>query len=180
MNKSKDDKIKQEITERLLKLDEEVSLALDDTETYYEMVIVGCGALVLIDKLSRATQDIDAIMYPKELCPFLEKYDINNHVLAYMTNFAPDYYDRRIRIDIPTKKIHFYTASLEDIVISKLFSDRPKDKHDIMNTEIINALDWKKMDEIINSEDFNDNILNDRLRNVFMYNYRDYKEEALK
>lgn len=180
MNKSSDDRIKQEITERLLKLDEEVSLALDDTETYYEMVIVGGGALVLIDKLSRATQDIDAIMYPKELCPFLEKYDINNHVLAYMTNFAPDYYDRRIRIDIPTKKIHFYTASLEDIVISKLFSDRPKDKHDIMNTEIIKALDWNKMDEIINSEDFNDNILNDRLRNVFMYNYRDYKEEALK
>ena len=51
-------------------------------------------------------------MYPKELYPFLEKYDINNHVLAYMTNFALDYYDR--------------------------------------------------------------------LRNVFMYNYRDYKEEALK
>ncbi|MCI7350668.1 MAG: DUF6036 family nucleotidyltransferase [Ruminococcus sp.] len=49
-----------------------------------------------------------------------------------------------------------------------------------MNTEVINALDWNKMDEIINSEDFNDNILNDRLRNVFMYNYRDYKEEALK
>ena len=87
-------------------------MALDDTETYYEMVIVGGGALVLIDKLSRATQDIDAIMYPKELYPFLEKYDINNHVLAYMTNFALDYYDR--------------------------------------------------------------------LRNVFMYNYRDYKEEALK
>ena len=55
MNKSSDDRIKQEITERLLKLDEEVSLALDDTETYYEMVIVGGGALVLIDKLSRAT-----------------------------------------------------------------------------------------------------------------------------
>lgn len=65
-------------------------------------------------------------------------------------------------------------------MISKLFSDRPKDKHDIMNPEIINSIDWNKMDEIINSEDFNDNILNDRLRNVFKYNYRDYREEAQK
>ena len=171
--------IKNEIIERLLMLDEEVSLAFDDIDTYYEMVIVGGGALVLIDKLTRATQDIDAIMYPKELHPFLERYDINNHVLAFMTNFAPDYYDRRIKIDVPSKKIHFYTASLEDIVISKLFSDRPKDKHDIMNPEIIKALDWNKLDEIINSEDFNDNILNDRIRNLFLFNYRDYKEEAL-
>ncbi|MCI7350665.1 MAG: DUF6036 family nucleotidyltransferase [Ruminococcus sp.] len=67
-----DNNIKNEIIERLLKLDEEVSLALDDSDTYYEMVIVGGGALVLIGKLTRATQDIDAIMYPKELYPFLE------------------------------------------------------------------------------------------------------------
>ena len=170
--------IKKEITDRLLMLDEEVSLEFDDTDTYYEMVIVGGGALVLIDKLTRATQDIDAIMYPKELHPFLERYDINNNVVAYLTNFAPDYYDRRIKIDIPTKRIIFYTASLEDIVISKLFSDRPKDKHDIMNPDIIRALDWNKMEDIINSEDFNDNILNDRIRNMFLFNYRDYKEEA--
>lgn len=67
-----DNKIKEEIIERLLKFDEEVSLSLDDDETYYEMVIVGGGALVLIDKLTRATQDIDAIIYPKELYPFLK------------------------------------------------------------------------------------------------------------
>ena len=29
---------------------------------------------------------------------------MNNHVLAFMTNFAPDYYDRRVKIDIPTQK----------------------------------------------------------------------------
>lgn len=176
-------KIKQDIIDRLLKLDEEVSLAFDDSESYYEMVIVGGGALVLIDKLTRATQDIDTIMSPKELYPFLEKYDINTNVLAFMMNFAPDYYDRRIRIDIPTTKIHFYTASLEDIVIAKLFSERPKDKKDIMNPEIINTLDWNKLDEIINSEDFKDNILNEHQYKMFLYNYRDYcdyKEETSK
>lgn len=97
-----------------------------------------------------------------------------------MTNFAPDYYDRRVKLDVPSKKIHFYTASLEDIVISKLFSDRPKDKNDIMNSEIIKALDWDRLDRIIKSEDFNDNILNDRIRNVFLFNYRDYREAAFK
>lgn len=49
-----------------------------------------------------------------------------------------------------------------------------------MNPDIVNALDWKKLDEIINSEDFNDNILNDHQRTMFLYNYRDYKEEAMK
>lgn len=173
-------KIKQDIIDRLLKLDEEVSLSFDEDNITYEMVIVGGGALVLVDKLTRATQDIDAIMYPKELQPFLDKYDINNRVLAFMGNFAPDFYDRRVPIDIPSQKIKFFAASLEDIVIAKLFSERPKDKQDIMNPDIVNALDWEKLDEIINSEDFNDNILNDHQRAMFLYNYRDYKEEAMK
>ena len=173
-------KIKQDIAERLLKLDEEVSLCFDNDDTYYEMVLVGGGALVLIDKLTRATQDIDAILLPKELQPFLEKYDINNHVLAFINNFAPDYCDRRIPIDIPSKKIKFFTASLEDIVIAKLFSDRPKDKQDLLNPDIIKALDWNKLDEIINSDDFKDNMLNEHQYKMFWYNYRDYKEEALK
>ena len=72
-------KIKQDIIDRLLKLDEEVSLSFDEDNITYEMVIVGGGALVLVDKLTRATQDIDAIMYPKELQPFLDKYDIRQH-----------------------------------------------------------------------------------------------------
>ncbi|MCH5193127.1 MAG: hypothetical protein J1F11_04130 [Oscillospiraceae bacterium] len=173
-------KIKQDIIDRLLKLDEEAALSFDDPNTYYEMVLVGGGALVLIDKLSRATQDIDAIMYPKELNPFLEKYDINNNVLAYMNNFAPDYYDRRVPINIPSKKIKFFTASLEDIVIAKLFSNRPKDMQDIHNPDILNALDWNRLDEIVNSEDFKDGMLNDHQYIMFMYNSRDYKEEAMK
>lgn len=175
-----DNKIKSDIIGRLLKLDEEVSLSLDNNDVCYEMVIVGGGALVLIDKLTRATRDIDAISYPKELQPFLEKYDINNSVLAYMNNFDPDYYDRRIPIDIPSKKIRFFSASLEDIVISKLFSNRPKDKQDINNPIIRNSIDWNKLDEIINSEDFKDNMLNEHQYKMFLYNYRDYKEEALK
>lgn len=175
-----DNRIKNDIIERLLKLDEEVFLTFDNNDVYYEMVIVGGGALVLIDKLTRATQDIDAISYPKELQTFLEKYDINNSVLAYMNNFDPDYYDRRIPIDIPSKKIRFFSASLEDIVISKLFSNRPKDKQDIHNPIILSSIDWNKLDEIINSEDFKDNMLNEHQYKMFMYNYRDYKEEALK
>ena len=58
-------KIKQDIAERLLKLDEEVSLCFDNDDTYYEMVLVGGGALVLIDKLTRATQDIDRYIAAK-------------------------------------------------------------------------------------------------------------------
>lgn len=55
-----DNKIRNDIIERLLKLDEEISLIFDD-ENYYEIIIVGGSALLLINKLSRATFDIDAI-----------------------------------------------------------------------------------------------------------------------
>lgn len=171
--------IKSDIIDRLLKLDEEISLTFDD-DVYYEMILVGGGALVLIDKLTRATQDIDTIMPPKELKPFLEKYDINDHVMAYINNFAPDYYDRRIPLNISSKKIKFFTASLEDIVIAKLFSVRPKDKHDILDPIITKSIDWNKLDEIVNSEDFKDNMLNDHQYKMFLCDYRDYKEEALK
>ncbi len=174
-----ENKNKQNIIDRLLMLDEEVSLALDDDNTYYEMVIVGGGALVLIDKLTRATQDIDTIRCAEEIKPFLEKYDINSNVVAYVNNFVFDYLDRCIPVDIPTKKIKFYTASLEDIVISKLCSERPKDKVDIHNFEIIKALDWNMLDKLVKSEDFKDNFLNEHNYKMFLFNYRDYCDYRL-
>lgn len=171
-----DNKIRNDIIERLLKLDEEISLIFDD-DNYYEIIIVGGSALLLINKLSRATFDIDAIRCSKELKPFMEKYDINDNVISYRNSFSDDFYNRKIKIDIPTKKINVYTASLEDIVISKLSSNRGKDSEDIRSPMVIESLDWDLLDEIVNSDDFKDNMLTEHQYNMFMYDYRDYREE---
>lgn len=37
------------------------------------------------------------------------------NVIAYRINFPDDYLNRIIPIDIPTKKVKFYTVSLEDL-----------------------------------------------------------------
>lgn len=170
---------KDEIIKNLLLLDEEISLVFDNDD-HYNIVIVGGSALVLIDKISRATMDIDTISCSEELKPFMERYNINNNVVAYRNNFPDDYIERCVKLDILTKKISIYTASLEDIVISKLFSARPQDAADIRNPKIVAALDWDLLDKIVNSDDFRDNILSDHTYRMFMLDYRDYREEVHK
>ncbi len=170
---------KDEIIKNLLLLDEEVSLTFDNDD-YYNIVIVGGSALVLIDKISRATMDIDTISCSDELKPFMERYNINNNVVAYRDYFPDDYIDRCVKLDVPTKKISIYTASLEDIVISKLFSDRPQDAKDVREPKIAAALNWDLLDEIVYSDEFKDNILSDHKYKMFMLDYRDYREEMHK
>lgn len=170
---------KDEIIKRLLLLDEEISLVFDNDD-HYNIVIVGGSALVLIDKISRATSDIDTISCSEELKPYMKRYNINNNVVAYMCNFPDDYIDRCVKLDVPARRISIYTASLEDIVISKLFSPRPQDAADIRNPKIVAALDWDLLDKIVNSDDFRDNILSDHTYKMFMHDYRDYREEMHK
>lgn len=110
----------------------------------------------------------------------MERYNINNNVVTYRNNFPDDYIKRCVKQDVPTKKISIYTASLEDIVISKLFSVRPQDAKDIRDPKIVAALDWDLLDKIVNSDDFRDNILSDHTYRMFMLDYRDYREEMHK
>ena len=170
---------KDAIIKNLLLLDDEISLKFDNDD-HYNIVIVGGSALILIDKISRPPMDIDTISCSDELKPFMENYNINNNVVAYRNNFPDDYLERCMKLDVPTKKISIYTASLEDIVISKLFSPRPQDKKDIYNPKIINALDWDLLDTIVNSDDFRDNVLSDHAYKMFMHDYLDYREEGHK
>lgn len=75
----------------------------------------------------------------------------------------------KLKLIYQQKNINVYIASLEDIVISKLSSNRGKDSEDIRSPMVIESLDWDLLDEIVNSDDFKDN--------MFMYDYRDYREE---
>lgn len=165
---------KDDLLERLRRLDEDADLIYDD-DRRFQMIIVGGSALVLLDVIFRSTQDIDALNASREIRDMLEKYDINCRVMTYINNFPYNYEDRAVRIPIEGKKIDFFTASLEDIVIAKLFSYRDTDARDVENPEVIKALDWEKLEQLAADEhEVKNNALNERAYNTFQYNYGEY------
>ena len=164
---------KKEILNRLLQVDKDMAL-IDPTEDQYMCVIVGGSALVILEKIVRSTHDIDSINASEEIQDLLEMYNINMNVRAYLVNFPDSYLNRIVKVDIPTKKVVFYTTSLEDLVISKLASDRQKDKQDIENERIYKDLNWDLMDELV--EEVCEGLLTDRDCRTLRDAYRDYKE----
>ena len=164
---------KAEIIKRLMSVDNDMSL-LDTTADTYSCIIVGGSALVLLEKIYRSTHDIDSINASDEIKQLLEIYNINMNVSAYRINFPDDYLNRIIPIDIPTKKVKFYTVSLEDLVVSKLCSMRDKDVEDIENELVYKSLDWNLLDKLI--DDVCYGMLSDFDRNALVINYNHYTE----
>lgn len=166
--------LKQDMIERLLRLDEEADL-LFDGEEHFRLVIVGGGALILMECLSRATHDIDALNASGKIRGLLDKYDINCDVQTYINNFPYNYEDRLIKLDIASRKIDYFTVSLEDIVIAKLFSYRDSDIADVESETVLKRLDWVKLQALIENEDeIKRNALNERCYQDFRYNYENY------
>ncbi len=168
---------REEIINRLLQLDRDMAL-IDTTEDIYSCVIVGGGALVLMNKIYRSTHDIDSIDASKEIIPLLEAYNINMNVRAYVLSFPDNYRERVQKLEIGSKKINFYTASLEDLVVSKLNSMRDKDIDDISNPLVYNDVNWEVLDLLI--EDVCYGMLNDYDVNNLRRNYSEYKEKYKK
>lgn len=100
-----------EIIERLLQVDRDMAL-IDTSDDVYTCVIAGGSALVLMKKIYRSTHDIDSIDASDEIKQLLELYNINMNVNAYRINFPENYLERIVKVNIPTKKVNFYTLSL--------------------------------------------------------------------
>lgn len=141
-----------DLIERLRRLDEDADLIFDDDQRF-RMVIVGGSALILLEAVSRATHDIDALDVSPQILGLLEKYDINTNVGTYINNFPYNYDDRLVPIPVGGHRIDFYTASLEDIVIAKLCSYRETDVQDIISDGVLKALDWDKLEHLATAED---------------------------
>ena len=161
------------LIERLKRLDEDASLMFDD-DRRFRVVIVGGGALILLETIDRATLDIDALSVSRELLPLLERYDINARVAAYINNFPYNYEDRLHKLEIESSKIDFYTASLEDIVIAKLCSFRDTDRQDVISPEVLKEIDWDLLEKLATDEDELKANISDRGYSEFMYNYEEY------
>lgn len=162
-----------EIVKRLLQVDKDMSI-IDTTPDIYSCVIVGGSALVLMKKIYRSTPDIDSISASDEIKLLLEAYNINMNVTAYRVNFPESYLNRIIKVDIPTKKVKFYTVSLEDLVVSKLCGMREKDIEDIENELVFKDLNWDLLDELV--EEVCYGMLTDYDVNVLRESYKNYKE----
>jgi hypothetical protein len=162
-----------ELLERLKRLDEDAYLSFE-TEDRFLLVIVGGGALILQQYIARATHDVDAILVSPALQSLLEKYDINCRVKAYMNNFTYNFEDRLVQL-FQGRRIDFYTASLEDIVIAKLYSMRPTDIADITSNEVLKRLDWSLLERLATSDDeAMASAFNDRKYLDFKNNYDEY------
>lgn len=166
--------LREDLLERLDRLDEDASLIFDGDERFH-LVIVGGSALILLERISRATHDVDAISASREILELLEKYDINCRAQTYINNFPYNYEDRLVPLHIGGRKIDFFTASLEDIVIAKLYSARATDKMDVENDKVVEAVDWKLLEKLATKEDeARASALNDRCYADFKVNYDDY------
>lgn len=162
-----------ELIGRLLRLDEDAYLQFDDGIDY-QCVIVGGGALILMGFSVRVTHDIDVLDYaPKKLQDLMEQHDINAAVRAYSDCFPPEFEKRAVPLPLKTRKIRFFTLSLEDLVISKLCAGRDTDIRDITDPKILAALDWPKLDEL--AQEIKECLLSDRQISQFSYDYEEYK-----
>lgn len=168
------DMLREDLLERLDRLDEDASLMFEGDERFH-LVIVGGGALILLERISRATHDVDAISASHEILELLEKYDINCRVQTYINNFPYNYEDRLVSLSVGGRKIDFYTASLEDIVIAKLYSARATDIRDVENEKVVESIDWELLEKLAVEEDeARASALNDRCYADFKASYDDY------
>ena len=163
-----------DILERLDRLDMEAFTTID-TPHMYKMVIVGGSGLVLLGVISRATQDIDALEASPEIRHLLAKYDANLRVSTYINNFPYNFEDRLVKLPVGGRKILFYSGSLEDIVIAKLYSPRDTDRQDLLSDNVLKNLDWDRLKHLALDEDeAKASALNERRYQDFLYDFREY------
>lgn len=142
----------------------------------FRLIIVGGGALVLMGCIARSTSDLDVLSFPPDLRELMEQYDINGKVKAYEDEFAYSIEDRIQPIDVDTKAVQCFTASLEDVVIAKLHSPRDQDAEDIRDPELLEMLDWERLDEL--ADEMGRQVFIERRHKEFRISYEQYREEC--
>ena len=163
-----------ELRQRLLEFDKAVGVLHPDRMFY--LVLAGGGALMLLGYLSRVTDDMDALKCSPELLALMEKYDINNRVAGpYGDHFPYNWEDRLVPLDVETTVVKCYAASLEDIVASKLCSERPEDGFDVRRPQIVAAINWDLLETAAKEMELSQ--LNRRRHQDFLRNYKSFRKE---
>lgn len=169
--------MREDLLKRLNDIDEEASLLYPE-DIHIHMIIVGGSALILMRYITRATHDIDVLVVSHQIEELMSYYDMNTKVQSYVHCFPYNLEDRACRVPAGGKRIDFFTASLEDIVISKLYTYRDTDLVDIKSPEIIKSIDWDLLERLATDEDeAYASAMNDYRYREFLQAYKEYKEE---
>lgn len=169
---------KEELYEQLLGLDNDITMSLDLPQKCIIVIVGGAGMLAL-GAITRRTQDIDALSVSENINDFLEARGVNTHVNAYFDYFPYNYEDRLVKIELDTSSIDFYTASLEDIVISKLHSPRDKDYNDITSEGTLSQINWDILHNIATNPS-ESNVLSDFRYREFLDKFKEYERKYRK
>jgi hypothetical protein len=138
---------KQELVRRILELDSIVTSLYPHMT--FDCVIVGGGALLIKDIITRGTLDVDVLEVSKEVEELFVGFDFNTRVKAVLDCFPYNYEDRLELVELHTVSIHYYTPSIEDLIVSKLYAYRDKDIEDLKKIKDSNQYNKELLDKVI-------------------------------
>ena len=142
---------KDELTRLLLQLDEEFALLHPDLIERPTVVIAGGSAFVLRDLTRRAvTHDIDVLLAESHVRAVMAGYPaINGRIAAYADHIPYNFEDRLVDLDLGARAITFKTPSAEDLVVMKLYAQRPSDMQDIEDAIGQGKVDWGLLERLV-------------------------------
>lgn len=135
----------------LLDIDEEAFLLLGALSVKPRVVIVGGAAFLLRDITPRkVTHDVDIYEAADAVADILANYPaLNGAVAAYCDNIPYNFEDRLVPLDLDTKVVEFVTPSVEDLVVMKLYADRPNDIQDVDGAARSGSVDWGLLEKLV-------------------------------
>lgn len=145
---------RESLVNTLLAIDEEFSLAAT-ADVRPKIIIVGGAAFFLHDFTERqATHDIDILHTDAIARDVLSHYpNVNGAVVAYEDHLPYNFEDRLVALDIGAQAIDFCTPSIEDLIVMKLYAERPHDLQDIDEAARCDQIDWKLLGHLVYDPD---------------------------
>lgn len=96
------------------------------------------------------THDIDVLFMDRRLAEIISHYpEVNGAMSAFLNCIPYNYEDRLIELPLVTNAITYYTPSLEDLAIMKLYAWRPNDISDLTSKEFLDRVDWDILHRLI-------------------------------
>lgn len=138
---------KQELERRMLELDSIVNSIYPGM--IFDCVIVGGGALLIKNIIIRGTLDVDVLELSTEVEELFAGFDFNTRVKAVLDCFPYNYEDRLELVDIPSKSIRYFTPSIEDLIVSKLYAYREKDIEDLRKIKDSKQYNKELLDKVV-------------------------------
>ncbi len=147
--------LKEDLRQTLLDIDEEAFLLLGTLDPKPCVVVVGGAAFLLKDLTTRGvTHDIDVLSVDSQVRRILSEYPaVNGAVASYADQIPYNFEDRLASIGIPTKAVNFMTPSTEDLIVMKLYAERPNDIQDIDAAANKGLVDWELLESLVYSPD---------------------------